>query len=118
MNAPLRWILAAVLVVLFGVVYAHAFRALIAHWAANDMYSYGFLVPLISIYLVWMRRAHLRTVPVIPSYGWGMFVLTCGAAMLILGRISSTNLLEWLSLPLSVWGVCLLVLGSPMTQSL
>ena len=79
---------------------------------------YGFLVPAISGYLIWLRRAHLRSLSVVPSFRLGTTVLFVSLALLVAGRVSATNIVEELSLPLAVCGLSLLVLGDRLTQSL
>jgi EpsI family protein len=102
----------------FLAVYAGTIAKLIEYWSANDMYSYGFLVPVISGYLIWLRRDHLRNLRPTPSFGLGLGVLGAGLFTLIAGRVSATNVVEELSLPVSVWGVSLLVLGGALTRRL
>jgi EpsI family protein len=113
-----RLSIVAVVVVAFLLVYYPTFQKLAAHWAANDMYSYGFLVPIITGYLIWLRRARLRELPHVPCVGFGSLVLGGGLLMLVVGRISSTNVVEELSLPIAIGGLTLLTLGRQMTQSM
>ena len=109
---------AAVLGAVFLAAYSSTIAKLVAHWSNNDMYSYGFLVPAISGYLIWLRRDRLRDVPITPSFVAGVVVLMAGLSMLVVGRVSATNLVEELSLPVTVGGTALLVLGGRLTQSL
>src|SRR5262245_49032747 len=85
---------AVALVAAFLAVYYPTLQKLIEYWAANDMYSYGFLVPLISGYLVWLRRGLLMQLPSRPSFGLGSAVLGFGLVMFVVGVESSTNLIE------------------------
>ena len=117
-RKPLRLLGGVVLGLSFIAAYYVTIRKLIDHWSSNDMYSYGFLVPAISVYLIWLRRHRLRSVPIGPGYGVGVPVLIGGLALLVVGRVSAINLVEELSLPITVFGIALLVLGRPMTQSL
>src|SRR5574337_202175 len=47
---------------------------MVGQWVTNDVYSYCLLIPVISGYLVWMRRKTLRRLETIPDTGTG-FVL-------------------------------------------
>jgi EpsI family protein len=109
---------AALLVAVFLWAYYETLQKLFDYWASNEMYSYGFLVPVISGYLIWLRRDRVLAAPVVPSYGLGTLVLASGLAMLVVGRASNTNVVEELSLPIAATGTALLVLGSRMTQTL
>jgi EpsI family protein len=116
-GAPLRRVGAALLVAMFLLLYYAPLRSLAEYWTLNDMYSYGFLVPLISGYVIWLRRDLLRVTPVIPALHAGAIVLGTAVCMLVLGHVSSTNLLVWMSLPIAIAGLCLLVLGVRMTRA-
>jgi EpsI family protein len=102
----------------FLAVYYPTLQKLTAYWADNGIYTYGFLVPLISAYLVWLRRERLRTIPRVPSFGFGGTVLTFGLTLLVIGRASSTNLVEELSLPFVVAGLSLVLGGTRLTQAM
>src|SRR3972149_990443 len=39
-----------------GFSYAHVLKAIVAQWWTNNLYSYGFLIPPISLYLIWLHR--------------------------------------------------------------
>ena len=66
--------------------YTPAFHWLYTIWRDDKEYSHGFLVPLIALYLCWIKRDQLRSMPIKPSVGLGVFGLICAAAMLAFGR--------------------------------
>ncbi len=43
-----RWLGLSAFVIAFGFVYFGTFSGLVEYWALNDMYSYGYMVPVIS----------------------------------------------------------------------
>jgi EpsI family protein len=101
----------AVIVALFAVVYQPTFAKLVEYWTNNDMYSYGFLIPIISVILLWSLREQLAGATAAPSWGSGLVVLSAGLLMLVVGRVSSTNLVEELSIPITLCGLTLLLFG-------
>jgi EpsI family protein len=107
-----------VLAVAFAAAYWPTIRKMAEYWSTNDMYSYGFLIPVITGYLIWSRRARLRDIPVQPSFTLGSTVLAVGLGLLVIGRVSATNIVEEFSLPVSVSGVTLLVFGRELTRSI
>jgi EpsI family protein len=117
---PRLWpVLSAVLLgLLFLAVYLPTIQRLIDHWSSNDMYSYGFLVPAICAYLIWLRRERLQHVAIKPSFAAGIPVLVGGLVLLIIGRVTAMNLVEELSLPITICGLVTLVLGGQMAKSL
>jgi exosortase len=90
---------------------------LVEYWSQNDMYSYGFAVPFISGYLIWLRRYRLAEIPIRPSFAVGVPALFIVLAGLMLGRLTSTNLIEELTLPASVTALSLLLFGTRMTRA-
>jgi exosortase len=103
---------------LFVAAYYRTFARLVVYWAANDMYSYAFLVPLISGLLVWVKRDELRQVPVTPGFVPGAALVSAGLLILLAGRTSGTNLAEQFSLVLTLAGLVWLVLGRAMLRQL
>ena len=113
------WPLGAVtLTAAFLLVYYPTLEKLSGYWATNETYSFGFLVPVISAYLIWLRRERLQRVRWSPSFLAGGLILGAGLATLILGRLSSINMLEEVSLPVSIYGLVLLIFGAQLTASL
>jgi len=108
-RAPLFGV--SLVVLLFLVVYRDTLGLLTAYWASNDMYSYGFLVPVISALMFWSRRHELPLTPVSPSLLAGSLVSVVGLATLQFGRASVTNLIQEMSLFVTVVGLTLLFRG-------
>jgi EpsI family protein len=117
-QTALVYAAAAALLIAFGLVYYPTVRKLTEYWATNDTYSYGFLVPFISAFLVWLRRDLLRQHTRQPSLIPGGLVLGLGLLMFIIGTRSSTNLIEELSLPVTASGLVILIFGKRIAQSL
>lgn len=80
----------SLLTVIMVVLYSPTFSMFIYDWTHDDNYSHGFLVPFIVGYLVWTKRAQLRTLPPEPAM-IGLFVLAVGVGLYLLGTIGS----EW-----------------------
>ncbi len=102
----------ALIVALFAAAYYRTFAMLVTYWAQNDMYWYGFAVPVLAGVLAWTRRDQWRGLRPSSSLVLGSGVLVGGLLMLLAGRVSATNLVEELSLVASVSGVVLLLFGT------
>jgi exosortase len=87
------FLLVAVLVAL----YASILYRLVGQWYDSADYSHGFLVPLLSGYLVWRRRDTLAKVPRRPS-AWGMLVVLLSLGILFLGSLGAELFLSRVSL--------------------
>jgi exosortase D (VPLPA-CTERM-specific) len=104
---PFFWMLFA----LFAVIYSPVCVALVRMWWNSDDYSHGFLVPIISLYLVWMKRAQLQSTPMTPSYLVGAPLIILAGAMLLAGKLGGVMLLQELSLLVMITGLVLLLAG-------
>jgi exosortase len=66
-------------------VYAPALYDLVRDWAQDDNYSHGFLVPIVSGWLLWQKRAQLKAAAqVIDRTGLALLIL--GGLLFILGN--------------------------------
>ena len=66
----------------------------------------------IAVLMIWAKRRELAGTVVAPSYGAGGLLCGLGLLVLVVGRASSTNLLEELSLVVTIAGLTLLLLGA------
>ena len=60
-------VLGGALLLSFVVCYAGVIASLFEQWMSNDMYAHGILIPFISAYLLWDRRALLASTAVEPA---------------------------------------------------
>jgi len=84
---------------------------LVNQWTANDVYSYAFLIPVISGYMVWLQRERLSLLSVegAPVLGW--LALSSGMTALLAGWAGHLLLVQELSLLLTLSGLVLLFWG-------
>ena len=79
-------------------------------WASDDNYSHGFLVPIISLYLAYMRKNELQTANIRPCTG-GIALIAFGLLLLILGWAATEYLTMRSSLVFVISGLILYLLG-------
>ncbi|MGD9661596.1 MAG: exosortase, partial [Porticoccaceae bacterium] len=101
-------------VLLFGLLLAALYYSsftwlVLKDWSRED-YSYGWLIPLIVLYLVWEKRPTLRTTPANPSW-LGLLALLPGLVLYWIGELSGEFFSQYLSFTLIVIGLCWLHLG-------
>lgn len=100
-------------------VYAEVLAFLVRTWWQNDVYSHGFVVPLIALYLVWLRRGQGRRLPLAPSFVWGVPVMLLAGVMLVVGRLTAVMVaLQGLSLLVMIAGLVLLMMGTAHLRAL
>jgi exosortase len=77
----------------------------------SDEYSSGLLVPLIALYVAWIRRDELRAVPVVPALGLGLAAFMVAQAARFAGLYLGMDSGENVSVVLTVWAILLIILG-------
>ncbi len=104
------------LVAVLGVLYASVLKLLVYQWYSDADYSHGFLVPLLSAYLIWQRRDKLRQVPRHPSW-WGMVIVGFSLGLLFLGSLGAELSLARLSILGTLCGLIVYFTGSAMLRA-
>jgi exosortase len=94
------WVLTAVLIGL----YYPVLGPLVRQWYEDGDYSHGFLVPLLSAYLIWQRRDKLAEVVRKPS-NTGLLVVLFSLALLFLGRLGAELFLTRISIVITICGL-------------
>jgi EpsI family protein len=89
-----------------------ALRSMEGQWSRNQMYSYGYIVPLISGLIFWLRKDAWYGLPAQPAYVPGALVLVFSACLLFVGRAGAILLLEQLALIVTIAGSVLFVFGT------
>ena len=96
--------------------YAFVLLELMKKWGYDDSYSYGFLIPIISVYLVWEKRNEIRRMPMAPDFMTGIPVLFSGLVMLIIGKFSTVLLVQQFSIVPTIIGIILILYGRSIFQ--
>lgn len=98
------------LIAVMAVLYAPVIKLLVWQWANDADYSHGFLVPVLSAYLLWARRDKLRHIAHKPS-AWGMVVVLGSLGLLFLGSLGAENSLARLSIVVTICGLVVYFAG-------
>jgi len=94
-----------------GILYWPTFEWLVWIWINDRSYSHGFVVPLISGYLVWIKREQLKSLALNPATVSGAIVVVMSCVFLFVGRVGVFVQLEALSLLCILPGIIIFVLG-------
>ncbi len=107
-----RWSLRISLIILaFLYLYVPVLGKLAETWWLRDDYSHGFLVPFISLYLIWYQRERLKPLQLQPAFLSGISVVMTAGMMLLLGEAGGVITLQELSLVVMIVGLVLCLLG-------
>ncbi|MBK7900521.1 MAG: exosortase A [Azonexus sp.] len=90
--------------------YGTSFTSMVAIWARSETFTHGFVVPLISAWLVWRARQRIAPLAPEPAPAWTLALLPVGLLWL-LGELASANALVQLAAVLTLILAFLALLG-------
>ncbi len=96
--------------------YGQVLLEMVKRWSNSPDYSHGFIIPLISGYLIWRKRDAFSLSTVDPGLN-GLPVLMLGLFLLVIGKVSSVSLASF-SFLIVLLGLLLFLLGTNITKSL
>jgi exosortase D (VPLPA-CTERM-specific) len=99
-------LLIAVLILLALVSFAEPLQELAVRWMRQEEYSHGFLIPLISLWLLWVRRDALIGSIGTPSWAGPLLLLLC-AGLHFVGQLSALFILSQVGFVLTLIGIVL-----------
>lgn len=103
----LQWVAIGLL---FSLLYGPLIPGLVSEWYESLTFSYGFLVPFIAGYLLWQRRAELKSIRHCPTVH-GAYLLLFAVVVGLLGRAVGDSFTMRASMILALWSSIYLLLG-------
>jgi exosortase len=100
-------------IILFGLwlaVFYPVYPELVNTWLKNSNNSHGILVPLISAYLIWQKRAKLKAVSRTTS-AWGAVLLVASVCLYILSYVGAVAVVSRAMIVSSLIGIVLFNFG-------
>ncbi len=98
--------------------YAPVLVGLVRQWYSDPEYSHGFLVPLISGFVVWRKRNLIAEVTTKPSVWLGVGAVLAALMLLFVGSLGAELFLTRVSIVLMVIGLTLYFQGFPLLRQL
>lgn len=111
-------IMGACVAAAFLLCYAPVLLGMVRQWWNISSYSYAFLVPIVSAYLIWIRRARILEIMPRPNYGGGAVLITAGLAALVTGQLGGIQTFQQVSLLITLPGVVLWLFGNAVLKTL
>ena len=109
-ETPLRWLFFSLLSIAFTFVFWDGLVELERLWSTKEEYSHAYLLPLISLFLVWQKSEELRQLPL--EGAWlGLPVVVLGILLGFAGALSTIYLVVHYSILLTLSGIVLGYLG-------
>ena len=110
------WQGALLVAALIGLYYPVLWR-LVRQWYQDGDYSHGFLVPLLSAYLIWQRRDKLAEIARRPS-NLGLLVVLFSLSLLFLGSLGAELFLTRISIVVTICGLVVYFSGWRMLNAM
>jgi len=104
------YISSAVIILLIFLIYFNVFRELAVNWVHQPDYSHGFLIPFISLHLVWIRRTEIAQISH-SSSNCGLLIFILGLGQYLCGYIGAEHFLQSTSLIIVLLGMVIFLWG-------
>ncbi len=88
---------------------------LVERWSSSEEFSHGFLVPLVSLFLLWRKKEVIRQTP-LQVCSWGLLVLAIGLLMQVASEWASVTFLKSLAVPVALGGLAWYLTGTRMMR--
>jgi exosortase len=105
---PPIWLIAFGLLLLL---YLPVLKGLVAEWSTDDNYSHGFLIPLISAYLLWRKRGTLRELYKPEGDRAGLIFILGGMLLFILANAAAEYYTLRVSMVITLFGLVWFLTG-------
>ncbi|MBJ6801422.1 exosortase A [Geomonas propionica] len=100
----------SLLLVLWFLVFYPILPEMVREWAGHSDNNHGFLVPLITLYLIWQKKDELISMQ-IDSSKWGAVVLVAGLVIFLLSFAGGGGFPARVAMVLSLFGLLWFCLG-------
>jgi exosortase D (VPLPA-CTERM-specific) len=79
-------------------------------WLNSPEYSYGLLIPLVAVFLIWQQKDRLERIPFEGSW-WGVGLVLLGGGLLVLGQLATIYTLVQYAYLVTLYGLALSFTG-------
>ncbi|MCR4347303.1 MAG: VPLPA-CTERM-specific exosortase XrtD [Sulfuricaulis sp.] len=109
-ETPWIWGSFIFMAALLGFVYFDGLKDLVRMWNTKEEYSYGYLIPVITLFLIWQRKDSLERIPFSGSWA-GAFITLLGIGLFVIGNLSTIYLVIQYSFLTVIAGLVLAFTG-------
>jgi exosortase D (VPLPA-CTERM-specific) len=110
-KSPLLWwVMLGVTAILAGYAFLDTVQDMIHRWDTKEEYGYGYMIPFITLFLIWQRKNQLAEIEFHPSLA-GFLLVVLGGMAFFLGAVATTHTLSQYGLVITIMGVALSLLG-------
>ncbi len=92
------------------IMYLPVIAELVETWSNDDNYSHGFIVPIVSIFVLYKKRDKLATINK-QTTNIGLIPLICGLALFVIGNAGAEYFTVGVSLVITLFGITYYLYG-------
>jgi exosortase D (VPLPA-CTERM-specific) len=96
---------------LLGFVFRSSLDEMVTVWMYTPEYGHGFFIPVISAYLLWLRRGELKFVEQFRASLPGLIIVIIGLVLFVLGGLATLKTIEQYAFILTVTGIFAMAFG-------
>jgi exosortase D (VPLPA-CTERM-specific) len=104
------WVLLGFVLILVGYTFHVTILDMEQRWSGSAEYGYGYLIPIITLFLIWQRKNQLAEIEINSSFS-GLLLILFGGVLFFLGEVATTHTLSQYGLVVTLLGVALAMLG-------
>ena len=106
----LLWIVVAAGLGLASFASLDSLAQMVKRWDSSDEYGYGYMIPVITLFLIWQRKDKLELLPFTGSW-LGVLVLAGGVLITLVGQLSTLHSITQYGFVIAVIGAAYAILG-------
>ncbi len=104
------WLLLVLVAIMAGIAYWDSLQEMVHRWSTSEEYGYGYLIPVITGFLIWQRKNEIAKQEFEFSL-LGLILVIISSLVFFMGTIATVHAVAQYAFVLSVLGVALSLLG-------
>ena len=110
-----NWLFLFIIAVLLVIAYWSGLSELVLRWDAQEEYSHGYMIPMITIYFVWLKKDEILQSKFSPSW-LGLLIVIPALVIFLIGEVSALYILIHYSFIAVLFGVAISIMGWPAVK--
>lgn len=95
---------------LLGIIFWDGLKEMVRVWGAQEEYSYGYIIPVITLFLIWQKKDQLERIPFQGTW-YGLVFVVLGLLLSFLGNLSTVFVVVQYAFLMVLIGVVLTFAG-------
>jgi len=110
-----NWSLIIIAAILLTITYWGGLSQLILRWEEQEEYSHGYMIPIITLYFIWLKKDELLQSKF--SSSWlGLIIVIPALVIFLIGEVSALYILIHYSFIAVLFGIAISIMGWPSVK--